>query len=135
MSRIRTLVVGVVVLVIAGALFLRRGTKPSGPGPRASGSASSSPRTAAGPAIDPAAYAEDTDRPGTLRLEGQVIDEAERPVAGAPVRIDAAPARNATTDVGGSFAFDRLTGRTYVVLAHAGGRVAGPVRVHLTTTS
>src|SRR5215468_530868 len=53
----------------------------------------------------------DVDPRGTLRLEGQVIDGADAPVAGATVVLGTTPARNVTTDVGGSFHFDGLLAR------------------------
>src|SRR5262245_28938617 len=77
----------------------------------------------------------DVDPRGTLRLEGQVIDSADAPVAGAIVVLGTTPARTATSDVGGSFHFDGLLARTYVVVAHQGQRAAGPVTVRLTATS
>src|SRR5262245_38858136 len=135
MSRGRALGIGVVVLVLVTGWFLRaRNPKPAQPALGAGASAPARSSTSAGPPIELAVHS-DTDQPGILRLEGQVIDDAERPVARAQVRIDATPPRIAITDVGGSFVFDRLAGRTYVVLAHASGRVAGPVRVHLTSAT
>ena len=79
--------------------------------------------------------AADSDPGGTLRLEGQVIDAREAPVAGAVVALGTSPPRTATTDVGGSFHFDRLLARSYVLVAHQGQRSAGPVTVRLTATS
>ncbi len=58
---------------------------------------------------------------GTLRLEGQVIDDAERPVAGAIVAIGTNPARQTATESDGSFVFAKLSARTYELEARAGG--------------
>ncbi len=77
----------------------------------------------------------DPDPAGDLVLEGQVIDAAEKPVAGAVVRIDSVPERQTTSDAGGSFAFDALIGRDYTLVAEAGDAQAGPVRVRLAGTT
>jgi hypothetical protein len=77
----------------------------------------------------------DSDPRGTLRLEGQVIDAREAPAAGAVVALGGSPPRMATTDVGGSFHFDGLLARSYVLVAHQGQRSAGPVTVRLTASS
>jgi hypothetical protein len=74
---------------------------------------------------------QDDDPVGSLRLEGQVIDEEEAPVAGARVAIDSRPPRVVETDRDGSFAFDRLIGRTYRLEASAGGGYAGPAQLRL----
>jgi protocatechuate 3,4-dioxygenase beta subunit len=70
---------------------------------------------------------------GDLRLEGQVIDDQERPVAGATVAIDSHPTRTVTTEGDGSFAFDKLIGRDYELEAASGDAYAGPVRLRLDT--
>jgi protocatechuate 3,4-dioxygenase beta subunit len=75
------------------------------------------------------------DRAGTLRLEGQVLDAGGAPVGGASVLIDSRPARTAVTEADGTFAFDRLLGRPYEVVATAGDQVAGPLVARLTETS
>lgn len=69
----------------------------------------------------------DDDVAGTLRLEGQVIDDTEDPVAGATVIIDSNPPRTVVTEADGSFAFDKLLGRRYTVAATSDAGVAGPV--------
>jgi uncharacterized GH25 family protein len=74
----------------------------------------------------------DDDPRGTLRLEGQVIDADERPVGGAIVVLSSNPARSATTEGDGSFAFDGLVGRPYTLVARAAKGVAGPVTAKLT---
>lgn len=77
----------------------------------------------------------DDDPAGNLLLEGQVLDETDSPVGGAEVTISSNPQRNTTTEDDGSFSFDRLVGRTYVVNARAGAKVGGPVMHKLTATS
>ena len=79
--------------------------------------------------------AADTEPRGTLRLEGQVIDAKDAPAVGAIVALGTSPPRTATTDVGGSFHFDGLLARSYVLVAHQAQRSAGPVTVRLTATS
>lgn len=68
---------------------------------------------------------------GDLRLEGQVIDDQELPVAGATVAIDSHPPRTVTTEGDGSFAFDKLIGRDYQIEAASPGAYAGPVSLRL----
>lgn len=77
-----------------------------------------------------AAISED-DPIGDLRLEGQVIDEQERPVAGATVAIDSYPPRAVSTEGDGSFVFDKLIGRDYQIEAASGDAYAGPVSLRL----
>ncbi len=77
-----------------------------------------------------AAVSED-DPIGALRLEGQVIDDQERPVASATVAIDSHPSRTEITEGDGSFAFDRLIGRDYEIEAATGDAYAGPVNLRL----
>jgi len=74
----------------------------------------------------------DDDPVGTLRLEGQVVGEADHPVAGATVVLVANPPRSVTTQADGSFLFEHLVGRSYTLLARAPGGVAGPVTARLT---
>jgi RNA polymerase sigma factor (sigma-70 family) len=73
----------------------------------------------------------DDDPAGALRLEGQVIDEHDQPVAGAHVAIDSNPARVVDSDGSGSFVFDKLIPRDYRLEATAGDGYAGPARLHL----
>ncbi|HUJ62471.1 MAG TPA: carboxypeptidase-like regulatory domain-containing protein, partial [Kofleriaceae bacterium] len=77
----------------------------------------------------------DDDPKGTLRLEGQVVDEADRPVGGATVVLSSNPPRSATTEADGGFAFDALVGRPYTLVARAAQGVAGPVTARLTAKS
>ncbi|MCX5745872.1 MAG: sigma-70 family RNA polymerase sigma factor, partial [Proteobacteria bacterium] len=77
----------------------------------------------------------DDDPVGSIRLEGQVIDEHDQPVGGAHVAIDANPPKLATTEADGSFAFEGLIARAYrieaTITTDTIGRYAGPVRVRL----
>lgn len=72
---------------------------------------------------------------GTLRLEGQVVDEAQAPVAGAVVAINSNPRWTTTSEADGSFAFDGLRSREYVLEARAAPLYAGPVTAMLTDRS
>src|SRR5438132_3787519 len=47
----------------------------------------------------------DDDPRGALRLEGQVVDADDHPVAGATVVLGSNPPRTATTEADGGFAF------------------------------
>lgn len=101
---------------------------PPAPTPPASASTSRAPE-----------IAHDDDPKGTLRIEGQVIDDKDRPVAGALVAIDANPPRTAETGADGAFVFDELIARDYRIEATAqfGGPdgfagYAGPARLRLT---
>jgi protocatechuate 3,4-dioxygenase beta subunit len=71
---------------------------------------------------------------GTLRLEGQVIDDAEAPVAGAIVTLRGPSRRTATTGEDGGFEITELLGGEYAVAARVDSSAAGPVRVLVTPT-
>ncbi|HEY5921738.1 MAG TPA: carboxypeptidase regulatory-like domain-containing protein, partial [Kofleriaceae bacterium] len=73
----------------------------------------------------------DNDPKGTLRLEGQVIDEHDSPVAHAMVAIDANPPMVVETESDGGFVFEGLIRRDYRIEATAGDRYAGPARLRL----
>jgi len=73
----------------------------------------------------------DDDPKGTLRLEGQVIDDKDQPVAGARVAIDANPPIVVETEGDGSFVFEHLISRDYRIEATAGEGYAGPARLRL----
>jgi uncharacterized GH25 family protein len=73
----------------------------------------------------------DDDPTGPLRLEGQVIDDHDAPVANAVVTIDANPPRTTKSEGDGSFAFDGLIRRDYRLEATAGELYAGPARLRL----
>jgi carboxypeptidase family protein len=87
-------------------------------------------KPAAPPREPPVAY--EDDPAGKLRLEGQVVDEEERPVAGAAVTLSANPPRRIRSENDGSFTFDKLLPRSYAVTAHRQDAFAGPVVVRLT---
>ncbi len=80
--------------------------------------------------------AHDDDPKGTFRIEGQVIDEKDQPVAGAMVAIDANPKKTIESDAGGNFVFEGLIARDYRIEATAriGDKhgYAGPARLRLT---
>jgi protocatechuate 3,4-dioxygenase beta subunit len=147
MSKTRPLLWAAAVVVAALVVFiwLRRGgedgrtsgsaatpaagaTLPGAAAPRADGqrSAPSSPE------LD---VLMDDDRAGTLRLEGQVVDETDAGVGGAVVRLDSNPPRQVTSEDDGSFAFDKLVGKPYTVVATSAAGAGGPVTVRLTATS
>lgn len=88
----------------------------------------------AAPALPPS-IAADADPVGSLRLEGQVVDEAGGPVAGAIVTVSAVPPRSATSQSDGSFHVEGLVGRPYQVWARAGALIGGPVSFQLTGDS
>jgi len=70
---------------------------------------------------------ETPDPAGALRLEGQVIDEQENPIAGALVAIDSNPPTTVVTRADGGFVLEKLMPRLYRLEAHAGVLYAGPV--------
>jgi uncharacterized GH25 family protein len=135
---------GVAVIAIAGVVgwvLLRgggtRGRAPAHTPATNAPSAAVGPRSAemnatpGGPAGGDYVYVDD-DPPGTLRLEGQVVDDADKPVGGATVVLQSNPPRTTTTEDDGSFAFDKLVGRTYTLVARAPAGIAGPVTARLT---
>ena len=69
-----------------------------------------------GPAVLPEPR-ERTATDGLLRLEGQVIDEQQRPVAGAHVAIQERDGKTAISDAGGSFVIEGLHPRQYMLVA------------------
>ena len=66
----------------------------------------------------------------TWRLDGRVVDSADRPVAGATVVL-ARPARTMLSGSDGSFRFEGLLAGAYDVDARLDDRVGGPVRAHV----
>lgn len=72
---------------------------------------------------------------GTLRLEGQVIDEQLQPIGGAQVTLLLEPPRKATTEADGSFAFDNLAAGPYRLVAHKEAQSSRLVRARLSATS
>jgi len=99
--------------------------------------APTAPPATGGPAPRSAAvhWSLDADPEGPLRLEGQVIDPDGHGVGGAEVWLSAVPARTAKTEDDGTFAFDKLVGRSYTISAARGELLGGPVRFKLTAHS
>jgi RNA polymerase sigma-70 factor (ECF subfamily) len=77
----------------------------------------------------------DYEPEGSLQLEGQVIDEHDKPVENATVVIDTMFPRHEDSGADGAFAFGRLTPHTYEVSAGIDDLYAGPVRIRLTDKS
>ncbi len=133
----------VAVLVIAIALFVwhRGRSQKSQSAPTAAAPAEKLPPTPkrmkhdTPPPQPPPQATMDDDPVGNLRLEGQVLDADDSPVEGATVTISSNPSRTAKTEGDGSFSFDKLVGRTYVISARAGNQIGGPLMHKLTATS
>lgn len=141
----RTKILGAVLVVALAVLVTRlfgvwggSGTPPAAPPPpvtQGSGppikAAPAAPAgsSAAMPRSAEASY--DDDPAGTIRLEGQVIDAKDQPVAGARVAIDSNPPKTVVTEADGAFVFEGLITRTYAIEAVADGGYAGPVNVRL----
>jgi hypothetical protein len=136
--------VGAVVIVAALAVWyfaLRdRDAKPTTPVASATGSAARPAKAADRPGrsgdveMAPRVLVDD-DPKGELRLEGQVVDEADAGIGGVTVIISSNPPRIATSEADGSFAFDALVARPYTLVARGTGKVAGPVTAQLTASS
>ncbi|HEY4059438.1 MAG TPA: carboxypeptidase-like regulatory domain-containing protein, partial [Kofleriaceae bacterium] len=77
----------------------------------------------------------DYEPEGALQLEGQVIDEHDKPVENATVVIDTMFPRHEDTSADGSFSFTRLTPHTFEISAGIDDLYAGPVRIRLTDKS
>ncbi|MBK9030571.1 MAG: carboxypeptidase regulatory-like domain-containing protein [Myxococcales bacterium] len=119
------------VAVVVWFAFGRRGHAPPPP-PAPTAAPTAAPRTPSqaqpeAPSGPAPILARDADPAGPLLLEGQVLDDLDHPVAGAEVWVSSAPLRKVTTEADGSFAFDKLLGRTYAVGARRGDLVGGPV--------
>jgi hypothetical protein len=135
----------VFLAALAGlVVFLLARSKPEIPGEPESGetegtASAQSPRPgeAAGPSYPESVdeVFEEADPPGTLQLEGQVLDSSNLPVDGARVAISTDPPRTTDTEKDGSFQFDRLVGKHYRLTASHSGRVGGPVVHKLSETS
>jgi protocatechuate 3,4-dioxygenase beta subunit len=124
-----------IALAIAAFLLLRaRGGDAGEPAADAPAVASTRSAPARTQAIAPPdlAFLTDDDRAGSLRLEGQVIEEDGTPVGGAVVRIATNPPRETATEQDGSFFFEALMGRDYTLVARTDIGVAGPVSARLT---
>ena len=121
-------------------LFLRTPSRSNEPRPAAKteGKTTQAKPTQAqdrGPDREPLALLVDNDPKGTLRLEGQVVDADDKPVAGATVVLSSNPPRTAQSEGDGGFAFDALVARPYTLTARAAQGVAGPVTAKLTEKS
>ncbi len=77
----------------------------------------------------------DIDPEGPLRLEGQVVGPDGQGVGDAEVSIDSVPKRTTKTEGDGTFAFDKLVGRSYSVWAEHADMVGGPVEIKLAASS
>src|SRR5689334_11885517 len=123
--------VAVIGVLLAGIcawwLLLRspsRATE-SGPVAKTEGKATSAPRGAEATNRDRGGDREmpsvltDDDPKGALRLEGQVVDADDKPVAGATVVLASNPPRTTKSEDDGGFAFDGLVGRPYTLTARA----------------
>ena len=117
----RTVVLGVLVVAVAAvllALWLRRDRSPraaatpasSSTSPAAAAAASATTNRRTPPVRDP-------EPAGAIRLEGLVVDEHDRPVAGADVELSTRPPRRTQSDTDGSFAIDGLLPQSYVIHA------------------
>src|SRR5262249_53856860 len=144
-KRALVVVLGVMAAIAAGyVLFVKKKSEapaekdttaqkkvPPPQTPAPGGGAAGPDKRAEGRPLD-VRVAEEDDPRGRLRLEGQVIDDEERPVGGAVVLLGSRPRRTAKTEADGSFAFDQLVGRSYFVAARKDDAVAGPVTVRVT---
>ena len=138
----KTKVVAVVALLAlaagtAGVRALTRHAKPARPAERAGltpwRSVGAVMRLRPGGASLVAVEAPDPE--GGLRIEGQVIDGAENPLAAAMVAIDSNPPRTVITRDDGGFVLDRLMPRLYRLEARAGDLYAGPVETRVAVGS
>lgn len=126
-----------VVVVVVWFFFLRGGggekpvakQEPAKPGQKLAATAPTTQTAAARgfAAVD----SFDVDVEGPLRLEGQVQGPDGSPVSGALVEISTNPRRTVKTEDDGSFAFDKLVGRTYYLSASSNDLVGGPVTYKL----
>lgn len=144
MSRNKVIAILVVICLAAFAFWFqsRKGekkeTKETASAPTTEGEAAPKPR-AEGKKQDnrrgevEVLFADDPE--GTLRLEGQVVTEGELPVAGAIVSIDSRPPRFTKSEEDGSFAFDKLVGKSYDLVARSTEGVAGPITAKLSESN
>jgi uncharacterized GH25 family protein len=77
----------------------------------------------------------DRDPEGPLRLEGQVLGPDGSGLGGAVVWLGSVPPRTVKTEGDGTFAFDKLVGRSYALTASSGDLIGGPVTHQLAATS
>jgi hypothetical protein len=126
----RSLVVGGVVVgvaaAVAGNLMTCRGTDHSVPQTARESPVTIVHTAPASPASPP------TARARTLRLEGQVIDEQQRPVAAASVALWTTERPTIASEADGSFAFDGLAAGQYRLVATKDDLTSEPTLVTLT---
>lgn len=125
------------VVAVAAALSIR--FVACAPSPAPSQPKTLSSRTSTAPltrskAIVGADELERVEPKGTLRLEGQVIDDHEQPVAGAEVYLVPGDAP-VTSGADGTFAIEHLLPRGYRVRAYKGDLYSDLIPVRLTPTS
>ncbi len=82
----------------------------------------------------PTKWVLDRDPDGPLGLEGQVLGPDGKGVAKATVKIESVPPRTVVTEDDGTFAFDKLFGRSYS-LAATSGSLVGSLEFNLTAKS
>ncbi|NVB76910.1 MAG: hypothetical protein HOV81_00815 [Kofleriaceae bacterium] len=135
---------GLVLVALAVWLFASRGDKSPTKNVEAKKPVSVDVKTptAQKPADDQAApkgmapkWQLDIDPEGPLRLEGQVVDADGHGVGGAEVSLNSVPPRTAKTEDDGTFAFDKLVGREYALVARTADDVGGPIQYKLTESS
>ncbi len=145
-TRHAAVLAALVAVLVGGWFFFLRGgggpakqpaaTAPSKDDPWAGGGKDRAPREPGDRGASPdGQILVDDDPIGALRLEGLVLTADDKPVEGATVVLSANPPRTATSDENGEFAFEKLVGRPYTLLARAPAGVAGPVTSKLTAKS
>lgn len=72
---------------------------------------------------------------GTLQLEGQVIDDQLKPVAGAQVTLLLDVPRKTTSEADGSYSFGNLAPGPYRLVAHKDAQSSSTTRARLSATS
>lgn len=77
----------------------------------------------------------DVDVDGPLSLEGQVVGLDGKGVGGATVWLSSVPPRSIKAEDDGTFTFEKLVGRTYVLTASSGDLISAPATYKLTATS
>ncbi len=136
---VSTQVKALIVIVVAALVLV--GTRSAGlwgggatgtPPPKPTLPSTAPVRAAEAPSVRGLPTMHDADPKGALRLEGQVIDEHDAPVAHATVAIDANPPKVVETESDGGFVFEGLLRRDYRIEATAGDRYAGLAAVRLT---
>ncbi len=128
--------VGVLLLALAGGLIWSLSNSSKSKSTKPAVTSSQKPKVAMTMPGPPPARASvpmqrELDPEGSLRLEGQVIDENEQGVAGANVAISSMPPRFAQTEDDGSFVFEGLSQRDYALEAHSAGLYAAPISIRL----